>query len=348
MPLSPTLRSHVPRALIIVLVAAAPALAQPKTDVVTLANGDRITGEIVRLERGRVELKTDDAGKLYLEWEHLATVVAPNRQVEVLTTDGRRFLGSLGPSPPRQIAVVTAQGTIALPMQEVTLMRPIGRSFWSKLDGSIDAGFSYTKSSGVAQLNFNSDTVYKRPAAQGRLTASLTQTKTDDDSDGDDRGAVELSYLKYPWQRWFVVVAGRVETNESLGLILRSQGGVVFGPRLVNTNRTQLTAGVGLDVNRETGVDVPPTENLEAVATFELGFNTYDRPRTNVDVSAAYYASLTTAGRRRLQFDTSLNRELWSDLFVSLNMFDTFDSKPPNPVAHHNDIGVVLSIGWTY
>ena len=48
--------------------------AQPRTDVVTLPNGDRITGEVVRLDRGRLEFKTDDAGTLYFEWDKLATV----------------------------------------------------------------------------------------------------------------------------------------------------------------------------------------------------------------------------------------------------------------------------------
>ena len=46
-------------------------MRQGRTDVVTLANGDRITGEVVRLERGRLEFKTDDAGTLYLEWDKL-------------------------------------------------------------------------------------------------------------------------------------------------------------------------------------------------------------------------------------------------------------------------------------
>ena len=58
----------------------------------TLANGDRITGEIVRLERGRLEFKTDDAGTLYLEWDKLSSLVA-TRQVEVLTTDGTPIPG---------------------------------------------------------------------------------------------------------------------------------------------------------------------------------------------------------------------------------------------------------------
>jgi hypothetical protein len=29
-------------------------------------------------------------------------------------------------------------------------------------------------------------------------------------------------------------------------------------------------------------------------------------------------------------------------------MFDTFDSRPPTDDAERNDVGVVLSFGWTY
>ena len=140
--------------------------AQPKTDVVTLANGDRITGEVKQLDRGRLEFSTDDAGTLYLEWDKLVSVVA-TRIVEVVTSDGRRFLGSLGTAGMRSIAVVAPGGTVTLPMADVTIIRPIGGSFWGKLDGAIDAGFDYTRSSGVAQLNFNSDTVLPDASVQG-------------------------------------------------------------------------------------------------------------------------------------------------------------------------------------
>ena len=82
-------------ALGLALYPGATLYAQPKTDVVTFANGDRITGEVKQLDRGRLEFSTDDAGTLYLEWDKLVSVVA-TRIVEVVTSDGRRFLGSLG------------------------------------------------------------------------------------------------------------------------------------------------------------------------------------------------------------------------------------------------------------
>ena len=305
------------------------AYGQGRTDVVSLANGDRITGEVVALDRGRLEFKTDDAGTLYLEWDKLASVVT-KRLVEVVTADGRRLLGSLGPGPSRSLAVVAAEGIVILAMGEVTIVRTIGRSFWRQLDGSIDVGYNYTRSSGVAQFNLNSDTVFQRPASQARLTASATLTQTEGEDGRDDRGLLEASYLKYPWQEVFVTAAGRFETNESLGIVLRSQIGAAVGPRLVNSNRAQMSIGGGLAFNDERGVDVEPTQNIEALGTFRTSFYTYDRPKTELDIAFTYYPSLSNLGRQRLQLDADVRREVFKDLFVSFNLYNSYDNRPPS------------------
>jgi hypothetical protein len=109
-----------------------------------------------------------------------------------------------------------------------------------------------------------------------------------------------------------------------------------------------MVLGAGLAFNHEQGLDVESTGNVEALFTFETGFYTYDRPKTNVDVSLQYYPSLSNTGRQRVQLDAGVNREFWKDLFVALNLYNTYDNRPPNPEADTNDVGIVLSIGWTY
>ena len=334
-------------ALGLILALGAQVRAQGRTDVVTLGNGDRITGEIVQLSRGRLEFKTDDAGTLYLEWDKLASVVA-SRLFEIVVEDGTTYLGTLGAAPARSITVVAAGVNIPLQMTGVTRITPIGTSFWRKIDGSIDAGFSYTRSSGVAQLNLNSDSQYRKPSSRFRVTLSMTTTETDDDEGRDDRGSLEASYLRYPWKRWFFSVAGRLETNESLGLTLRSQIGGTVGPRLLNTNRSQLALGAGLVVNEERGVDVEPTENIEALFMFGWSFYTYDRPKTNLDVTLQYFPSLNDPGRQRVQFDAGVKQEVLKDFFVSVSGYNSYDNRPPNPAFSNNDVGVVLSVGWSY
>lgn len=334
--------------LAFLITTAGAATAQPKTDVVTLGNGDRITGEIVELERGRLEFKTDDAGTIYFEWTKIIRVEA-TRQFEVITTDGQRFLGSLGAAGDRFLAIVYGGTALAtLSTEEVTNVSPIGASLWRKIDGSVDAGFTYTQSSGIAQTTWNSDTAYRRPAFVMRLTTSATLTQRDDNEEPDDRAALQFSYVRYRGRRWFASGSGRLETNESLGILLRSQVGGLIGVRPVNTNDSQLELGAGAVFNNEHGVETGTTQNIEGLLTFKSSYYTYDFPKTNFDLSLQYYPSLSEWGRQRLQLDAAVKRDIWHDFYVALNLYDTFDSDPPDSNADRNDVGLVLSVGWSY
>jgi hypothetical protein len=237
---------------------------------------------------------------------------------------------------------------VALSVDEVATVMPIGKSFWAKLDGSFDAGFNYTRSSGIAQTTLNSNTVFHRPAFLFQMTASATLTHKSDDDNRDDRGAFAVNFSHYHGRRLYSAAGGRLETNESLGLLLRSQFGGGAGLRLVNTNRAQLGVGAGLVANNEQGIDTEATQNLEGLLSLTTSYYTYDRPKTNVDASVQYYPSLSNWGRQRLQVDASIKREIMRDFFVSTNVFETLDTAPPNPEFAQNDFGIVLSVGWSY
>ncbi len=340
--------SGLARALVVIAVwisPDAPAWCQPRTDVVRLGNGDHVTGEILSLERGRLDLKTDDAGTIVFEWDNIASIES-TRQFEIGTTDERRMLGSLRPGVGRVVMVVGSAGDTALSMPEITTIHPIGRSFWTKLDGYVNMGYSYTRSSAIGQLSLNMESTFRRPAFLIEL--SITGTVTEQPGvEKDDRGGLSLGYVRYRG-RWLVGAGGSFENNESLGIVLRSQVGGTVGRRLVNTNRALLEAAGGLVVNNEEGVDTPNTQNVEALASARSSYFTYDGSKTNFSVSIDYYLSLSSLGRQRLQFDCAFSRDFWKDFSFSINVFDTFDSDPPDPDADRNDVGVVTSIGWTY
>jgi Protein of unknown function, DUF481 len=333
-------------ALVFLLIASGTARAQ-KTDIIRLANGDRTTGEVERLNRGQLTVSTDDAGTIYFEWDNVAAVES-TRQFDITTVDGRRFFGSLVAGPVRTLVVSDAGSNVSLPMADVSVITPIGDTFWDRLDGSLDFGFSYTRSSQIAQLTLNSTTVYRRPAFEMRLTGSATLTQNETDGGRDDRGTIQASYIRFRGQRLFIGGGGGFESNESLGLVLRSQIAGVAGARLVNSNRAQLSVSAGLSANDEQNVDAEPTQNLEGILTFRTSYYSYDRPRTNLDVALQYYPGLTDWGRHRLQLDAGVKREIWKDVFFAVNIFDTFDSRPPTSGADRNDVGVVMSFGWSY
>ena len=245
-----------------------------------------ITGEVSKLDRGRLEYKTDDEGTIDIEWDKIASLRAKG-QFEVTISNGQRFLGSLATDTPRSLVVVTLVGQVPLPMADVTMILPIGESFWKKLDGSIDIGYSYTRSSHVSQLNLNTTTTFRKPAFDAQLSASGTMTQNGEEGSRDDRGTLQVSYVRYRGPHLLIGAGASFETNESLGLILRSQVAVTAGSRLVNTNRAQLSIGAGLAVNHEQGLDTDPTENLEGLTTFKFSyFRTIARRRTSTSASS--------------------------------------------------------------
>jgi hypothetical protein len=65
-------------------------------------------------------------------------------------------------------------------------------------------------------------------------------------------------------------------------------------------------------------------------------------------MGAALYPSLSHWGRVRLEFNGQFNREIVKDFTVGFTIYDSFDSDPPTEGARKNDVGLSLTIGWTF
>jgi hypothetical protein len=329
----------------LVAAAALPAWAQ-KTDVVTLLNGDRFTCEVKLLDRGRLEVSTDNLGTVYAEWDKIASVVAA-RTFQVETTDGLLLIGQLSSPSPGTMDIITLEGTVAVQMHTVVYIAPIGRSFWSKLDGSLDLGVSYTQSSGVAQVSLSSSVTFRRPNLQMTLSGSsyLTHQETADDT---SRQTLQFASSRAFKGNSLWLLMGGFESNEELGYALRSSAGAGLGHYLVRSNRAIFAVGGGLSVNKEIPVDGEGVENLDAFISMRQSYFTYDYPKTNMTTSLDVFPSLSQWGRLRLEFNGSFKREIVHDFTVGLTIYDSYDSKPPTVESRKNDVGLSLTAGWTF
>ena len=287
-------------------------------------------------------------GPLYFEWDKIVSLEA-TRQFDVTTSDGRRFLGSLAAGDPRTLVIREAAGEVSLPTSDVTTITPIGTSFWKKLDGSFDVGFSYTKSSDIAQLNVNSTTVYRRPAFEARLTGSATLTRNGDDGDRDDRGTVQASYLRYRGQRLFVASGAAFESNESLGLLLRSQVAVVGGPAA-----GQHQSGAAVDRRRPRGQRRAKRGRGARRRTWKASSRSGRRTtrtiapaRTSTSASSTTRASATGAvsasSSTRAPSAKSGRTSSWRSTCSTRST-----AGRPAPAPTSNDVGIVMSFGWSY
>jgi hypothetical protein len=329
----------------IVALTAVPALAQ-KTDVVKLVNGDTLTCEIKVLERGRLQVSTDHLGTVNIEWDKVVEVRS-TRVFRVETSTGLRLLGQLATSTPGSLDIIETTGPVSVPALDVVFIVPIERGFWRRLDGSFSLGLSYTQSSGIAQLNFNASAMHRRPNAQ--LTASASSFFTaEDDGDNTSRHAVDLGAVRYWRQQSLWLVQGGFMRNEELGYEARTTVSGGLGHFLVHSNRAIFVLGGGLSTSREVPLEGSSTQELEALLALRQSYFTYDTPKTNISTSLFAYPSLTRWGRLRLELDGQINREIVKDFTVGFTIYNSYDSEPPTAGARKNDVGLSLTIGWTF
>lgn len=318
-----------------------------KTDVVVLQNGDRLTGEVRQLRRDQLKLDTDDAGTIYIEWDKIAAVTTAGRY-EVATGDGARYVGTLAPAA-GQLAVVAENGTITrLPFSDVVSIASIKSGFFDRIDGSVDLGGSYTKSSRVGQATIDLEAAYRRPAYEGFIDVSSTLTRQRDSSSVTSRWDVKSGYRRFRGERWFVTPLVLVERNTDLGLSLRTLGALTVGRYLQRSNRSTTLAAAGVAAGRERLIDGGTVGNVDALVSVATSFYTYDYPRSSLDLTVMVLPELNRLGRVRANVDAKAKRELFKDFFVALTAYDTFDSQPQVAGVSKDDVGLTFSIGWTF
>jgi hypothetical protein len=338
------------RALAIVLSVfmCAAAAEAARTDVVVFANGDRLTGEVKLLGRGQLQLKTDDAGTVTIEWAKLASIRTAGLY-DLATYDGRRFVGRIEPAGPRQLAVVDASGavTVTLPLLEVVSLAPIRTRFLQKIDGSVGLGGSYTQTSGVAQLSLDANAVYRDPSFAVSTNVSIVLTEETDAPD-TGRYTFQFGYTRFRPNRWVVNSIALVERNTDLGIDLRATGTLALGRYLAQTNRVSLLVAAGGALGRELPVDAPAVTNFDALVALTASVFAYDFPRTNIDLAVLVFPGLSDPGRVRVNANARLKRELLKDFSFSVTGYDSFDNRPPSAEANRNDVGFSLALSYSF
>jgi hypothetical protein len=333
-------------AVLFVLAAGIPAFAA-KTDIIVLANGDRLTGEVQALRQGKLTLKTDDVGTLSIEWDKIASVTTA-AMYDVTLRDGTLLLGRLRPASPRALQVVTSDGTSAtVAMDEMVSLATIRTTFLKRIDGSVDLGGSYTQSSGVAELFLDVEGTYRRPAYFYEVTFATNLTRQPEAPE-TVRHALRVSYTRARTSGWLASSFGLFEHNAELGFNFRGTGALSLGRYVARSNRLEILLAGGLAAGREIPVDHPAATNVDALVIADLSVFTYDYPTTRLDLGVLVFPSLNDPGRVRVNADIKVKREIFRDFFVAASGYDAFDSKPRATGARRNDFGGSLSFGWTF
>jgi hypothetical protein len=313
------------------------------TDVVHF-DQNKLVGEVKYLERGKLHFKTPATDTITVEWTHVARLESPQR-MRIELSNGRRYLAYLSPSDEQRAITLTTdawEGSIAL--TEIVAMTPIEDTLRDRWDLTVSAGYNYTKSSEIEQLNFGFDTEYE---SRNRRFDLFADYRSDTDSSGvsNDRLNINSRLLTLRADNWFTGYQAQLERNDALGIDLRASIGYGAGRFLVRSNQTNVLLFGGLGVTREwTGDDTNNENNIEAIGTAQWELFKYDDPEVDVSTTFSLLPSLSDFGRVRSNLDITVAWELMDDVDWQLSFYGTYDSDPLVPDTPRTDYGVVTGV----
>jgi Protein of unknown function, DUF481 len=226
-------------------------------------------------------------------------------------------------------------------------LAPVYQKFWRRWDGSLDAGLNYTQSSQLVQVNVNATGTYRRLNHEVASSLSVFYSKQNEAPE-TSHGTFGTRYDRFVAKRWFGELGIGFDRNLELGLELRASAYVAGGHNLIQTNRSRLTAYAGISGNREEPVEGDGQFNVEGIIGGRYSSFMYDFPKLTLSVNVAIYPSLTTSGRYRIEASGSAKREIVRDFYVSLSIFDSYDSEDPTTGESRNDWGPSFTIGWQF
>jgi len=322
--------------------------ARDKSDIVTLRNGDRLSGDIISLEFGILSLSTDNMSTLNIEWPAVRSVTS-KFDFAIERRDGTKYHGVITTSEDgTDLLVTNERGTVRIPMSELERISRFSPQFWDRINGALAVGFSYTKSSAiqVASVNFNSN--YRSTSVDGSLAFSANSTK---DSSGKTTERILLSsgvqFLQQSRNFWGLL--GSLERDQALGIDARLLAGAALGRRFVQSPFSELTGIAGIVGTEEWIVDEPePKASAEAVVGGNWQVFRFIDPKTRLDFGLYVFPSLTESGRYRSTGNLALTHKFPHDVTLGLTGYLSYDNKPPEPTAEKSDYGITLNVGYTF
>ena len=334
------------RTRIMILVAAAVFArgAYAGDDVVTLTSGNRMTGEIRELSRGQLEFSIDGVrGWSNIAWNNIESLESAQR-FEIMLASGERITGTVASLSKGQLEIQTDAGVRAVAQDDVVFIRAVGATFTERLEGSIDLGLELLTAGDVVDWTLNAEATHRTRNYVSK--ASITsRVRESDNVTTHRRNYLDVSTRRLMESRWFVLGAFKAEEDRELDLDTRLLLGAAVGRTLAQSNRTTFAAYGGFDMAREefTGLDADDVpEVLGAIEWdwFEIG------GALDLLLNATTYYSLDES-RVRFELDGSLRHDVFTNYYVALNVFESYNSDPPSGFEK-SDFGVSISFGRSF
>jgi putative salt-induced outer membrane protein YdiY len=343
-------------------------------DQVTLKNGDRLSGSIVKSDEKTLLIKSEFAGDVTLQWDAVTSIVSAEALhlalkdgqtiVGVVTTSDGKFevatkdAGSVTASKDIVVGVRNDAEQKAYDDQIDRLRHPHLTDFWS---GLLDTGLSLTRGNSES-LTYTLNGKAARVTDRDKISVYSTAIFSDSTVNGINsttahairggiRGDLNVS------DHLFVFGFTDFEYDQFQDLDLRNVLGGGLGYHVINNKTTVFDVFGGGTYNQTFygALAATATEPAMPAVTQKTGeivagetFNSKLNSRTSVTEQFSIYPNITDTGNYRFQFDITIATKLKNWLSWQVTYSDRYNSDPL-PGFKTNDLllssGVRLTFG---
>jgi putative salt-induced outer membrane protein YdiY len=351
------------RLVVCTAVALISAAVLAQADVVTLKNGDRVTGTLVDVKGGNLDLKSNILGSLTIPLKQVTSYSA-EKPVAVVRKGQETVRGQVELEPSGDWRVTTNGKAQTIAAAGVDLIMPAAdyqkleehtAKPWQDWKGSASLGYGLQQ--GDQQTRTFATTiniVRERPAApifspHWRTNFDLTTLLSNSKANGAFVDSHTLSTAVRPQYLFtennFVFGLVQFDHVSNQALYWRQTYGGGFGRDMIKNTRTTFSLLGGLTYVHEKFYDGSFTDNLEALIGENLGYQISKRVRLDHDFN--FYPNLSDTGQYRFDTATTLSAKLAGKFSLNTAVLDLYLSNPP--VGNKkNNVTFTTGIGYTF
>jgi len=350
------------RSVLLVVVSCLFAL-NGRADQVTLKNGDRLTGTIVKSDAKTMLIKTELAGEVNVQWDAVTSIVS-SQPLHLALKDGQTVVGTVTTADGKLDVSTKTTGEVVAPRETVVTVRnddeeksydaemdrlrnPHLTDFWS---GILDTGLSVTRGNS-ATLAYNLSAKAARVTSRDKISVFSTAVYASDDTTppnrttahairGGIRGDLNVS------EKFFVFGFTDFEYDQLQDLDLRNVLGGGLGYHVIKAKNTTFDVFGGGDYEQEYFSVTPafPTGLTRKTGEVVLGEEVDSKlnGRTTLSEKFSLFPNVSDTGSYRFQFDGTAATKLKAWLSWQITYSDRYLSNPL-PGLKKND--ALLSTG---
>ena len=372
----------------LLILCASQSWGHAKTDLITVANGDQITGAVNAMSAGKLSVSTSYAGTVNIKWREIKQIES-RYLYEIRLDDGERIYGRFTTNTTENQLTLRVSGEyIQVDIDDIVEVRSIEEELADKLDLQLSstitadpdnktlvlyAAGTYDVRGGRTNFSARVDDTRSTPR-EGKPTSSNASTVQLSREFWRERGTAQ-SYR---------VLNARYDTNDELNIDHRGSLGIGLGRYLINDLGHELAVSAGVQGTQEwrgscddqvtpkigqtnaitmtqpngdaDGEEdpLPTRKSLERCADAELFFNvkwhlySFQKRDMDIYVTGNTYPSLSDWGRVRGDLNLIINWELFNNFYWTVNARTEIDNAGDREDDRYGNSDYTLSTGVSW